>query len=305
MSFFRTNPSSDEAGFESPESKNAEASTSPQPGQNAGGLPLFRQDNALPETLAGEHISLSAYISKHLNGGDGEGFLAGTASNPNQPDRPGPSVTSGFSSSNPGSQPPQQTGIYLNSLDVDMPAGLEQYLPSPIFRLRIAKKRIDGEINELRLRINKYDRLPEKPPALQEQVTLLKKRLAGLEKHQWEISQQLSADLSVVPALYALSQQGQSFEKLLNQGLAALRQGILTLFYGQAFLNVQADNDEMQYLRELYTERLKSGSSNEAELSAIINRFEQVAQRAEQDARKLKPGSLPKRLWQEAKGLVK
>jgi len=291
MSFFHTNPPSDESGSNGSTGSDASSNKS---------QPLFRQNDALPDTLAGagEHISLSAYISRHLQGGSANEDLPETAA----PESIAPRIGFPTPERRVKARP---SGLFLNSLDVDMPAGLEQYLPSPIFRLRIAKKRLDGEINELRMRINKYDRLPDKAPALQEQVILLKHRLATLEKHQREISQQLSANLGVVPALYALSQQGSGFGEWINRGIAAIRQFMLTLMYGDAYQQVQTDNEEMVYLKELYAERMKSGTFDEAELSAIINRFEQVAQRSEADARKLKPISLPKRLWQEAKGLVK
>lgn len=290
MTFFLTNPPSDE-------SPNDEA-TSPR-SNAAKSRPLFKQDDALPDTLAGEHISLSAYISKHLHGADSDKETEET------PESVTKGSSFGFPTPEIRTSHSGKTGLFLNSLDVEMASGLEQYLPSPIFRLRIAKKRIDGEINELRLRLNKYERLPERAPALQEQIIILKQRLASLEKHQHEINQQLAADLSMVPKLYALTKQGRGLGELLNAWLAKLRQFLLTLFYGRAYLDVQAEGDELVYLKELYAERLKSGTCAESELSAIINRFEQVMQRAEGDAHKLKPNSFPKRLWQEVKGLVK
>lgn len=292
MTFFLTN---------SPEDREAEGQASTS-SHSAKSRPLFKQDDDLPDTLAGEHISLSAYISKHLQGNNNEDFIE---------EEPAPSAKAKprtFPTPTYNSNSNQQKGLLLNRLDVEMPSGLEQYLPSPIFRLRVAKRRLDGEINLLRQRLAKYERLPNPAPDLQKQIALLKKQLISMEAHQAEISRQLSSNLGLLPTTYAMLQQGRTLGSLghwLTLGLQKLRILLITVFYGRAFLNLLSEGDEMEALKELYAERLKAGNGDEAELSAILNRFEQIAQRAEADARKVKKNSFKLRLWQDTQGLVK
>lgn len=298
MTFFLNNPMPDNGEPENGAAGKADAPAAASP-YSGKSQPLFKQGNTLPDTLPGQHISLSAYISKHLQETDAspEPTEATPTAQPSFGIFPKPENKAGQSN---------QTGQYLNSLDVDMAAGLEQYLPSPLFRLRIAKKRLDSEITELRQRLNKYERLPEKSPALQERIDGLRSKLEALEVHQRQVNRELSANLTLMgPLLYALSKQGRGLEDFFNQALEHCRRLLLTLFYGRTYLEMQANGDEMFYLKELYAERLKDRTSADSELSAIINRFEQVVQRAERDSSKLKPISFPMRLWQDVKRLVK
>ncbi|MEM0952214.1 MAG: hypothetical protein AAGI66_08760, partial [Cyanobacteria bacterium P01_H01_bin.74] len=62
-----------------------------------------------------------------------------------------------FSKNNTGNEP-FGSGAYINSMDVDLPGGLENYLPTQTFRLRIRKKRLEKEIQTLKDLINQYDR---------------------------------------------------------------------------------------------------------------------------------------------------
>jgi hypothetical protein len=298
MTFFLNNPTPENGEPETRDRGKADdqAVASPYSGKSQ---PLFKQGNSLPDTLPGQHISLSAYISKHLQDNDTE---------PETPDNQPAAPTHFRAFPKPERQALQnnQAGQYLNSLDVDMASGLEQYLPSPLFRLRIAKKRLDTEITELRQRLNKYERLPEKSLALQERILGLRSKLHALELHQRQVNRELSANLTLLgPALYFISKQGRALQTFWDQVLGQIRKGLLSVFYGGAYLEMQANGDEMFYLKELYAERLKDRSSADSELSAIINRFEQVVQRTEKDAGKLKPISFPMRLWQDVKRLVK
>lgn len=289
MTFFLTNPSPEDG-----EPKAQEAAFS-HSGKNQ---PLFKQGNVLPDTLPGQHISLSAYISKHLhdNDSDEDATEQEPTAKPSMGFFPRPENRINL---------PNQTGQHLNCLDIEMASGLEQYLPSALFRLRISKKRLDTEIAELRQRLNKYERLSEKSPAMQERINGLRSKLESLEHHQRHVNLQLSGSFALGPILYAVSKQGQGFKNAISQGLEQLRKLVLQLFYGPTYLKIQASGDEMFYLKELYAERLKDRTSADSELSAIINRFDQVVKRLERDKSKPKPISFPMRLWQDVKGLVK
>ena len=297
MTFFRNNPAHGES--QQPATENTDALTalsesSPYSGKSQ---PLFKQGNVLPDTLAGQHISLSAYISKHLQDTEGNPALA----------EPESSTATGFRTfpTPAGKVAQHATGQILNSLDVEMAAGLEQYLPSPLFRLRIAKKRLDREITELRQRLNKYDRLPEQSPELKERIASLKIKLKALEANLRHVNEQLVPNPGWGRLLNSLSQPGRWVRRMLHSGLMQLRAGLLTVFYGHKFWEMQHSSNEIVYLKELYAEHLKDHSNADAELSAILHRFEQVVQRMEQGAKQTKPISFVTRLWQDVKRLVK
>jgi hypothetical protein len=280
------------------EAANEENTASSPPAHKSN--PLFKQDNMLPERLAGEHLSLSAYISKHL-----QDYTSDSASQ-NQQNLLSGELTPPRTHA---SKESHATGVYLNSLDVEMAAGLEQYLPSPIFRMQIAKRRLDGEIQELRQRLAKYEKLTEHATDMQAQISALRSRLAAMERRRENLGQQLSANLGVIPRLYAMLQQKSKRPDWLLKSGEKLKTLLLAMFYGPSYFNVQTDRMELQGLQELYAECLKVRGNGEgkvdADLEAIVNRFEQVAQGSEMHVLNLKPISFSKRLWQEARGLVK
>ncbi len=297
MTFFRNDPAHGESKQPAAENTDALAALSESSPYSGKSQPLFKQGNVLPDSLPGQHISLSAYISKHLQDTEGNPAL----------DEPEGTAAAGFRAfpTPAGKTAQHATGQILNSLDVEMAAGLEQYLPSPLFRLRIAKKRLDSEITELRQRLNKYDRLPEQSPALQERIASLKIKLKALESNLRSVNEQLAPNQSWGQLIHALTLPGQWTKQVLQKGLMQVRAGLITLFYGRKYWDIQNNSNEIVYLKELYAERLKDRSSADAELSAILNRFEQVLQRLEQGTQGGKPISFPMRLWQDVKRLVK
>lgn len=280
------------------EADNEENAASSPPAHKSS--PLFKQDNMLPERLAGEHLSLSAYISKHLQD------YASDSASPSQQNLLSGKLTPHRPDAGKESH---ATGVYLNSLDVEMAAGLEQYLPSPIFRMQIAKRRLDGEIQELRQRLAKYEKLTEHAADMHGQISVLRDRLAAMERRRDNLGQQLSANLGVIPRLYTMLQRKSKWPDWLLKSGEKLKSLLLALFYGQTYSRVQADRMELQALEELYAECFKARGNTEgkvdADLEAIVNRFEQVAKGSETHVLNLKPISFSKRLWQEARGLVK
>jgi hypothetical protein len=262
--------------------------------------PLFKQDPGLTESLPGQHMSLSAYISKHLQ----ETEQAAAPPEPALPESGFRFITTTSSqSATPDSQLPQ--GQYLNSLDVELAAGLEQYLPTPLFRMRVMKKRLDADIAELKMRLNKYERLPEQSPELRGRISAVRARLATLEAHERQVSQDLAAALAFGPLLFGLSRQSQGVSDWLDAGFSWFRRILTRIFYGRVYLDVEAAGQELRSLQELFADRIHDKTASSAELSQILNRYEQTAHEMEALAQQLKTGSLSARLWQEARRLVK
>lgn len=258
--------------------------------------PLFKQDTTLPESLSGQHISLSAYISKHLQAGEME------------PQTPEPAAVKplGFG---PQTAKTQLTsgleGQYLNSLDVDLAAGLEQYLPTPLFRMRVMKKRLDGEISELRMRLNKYERLPNPSPDMQERIDAVQARLKTLVDHERQVSRDLASAMAMGSLVYGLSRQTQGVGDGLGHFFRGVKSFLMRLLYGNTYLEIESAGEHLRNLQELFADRLNDKTVSSAEISQILNRYEQTIRQMETRIQHLNTRSFPWSLWQEAQRLVK
>jgi hypothetical protein len=261
--------------------------------------PLFKQDPGLTESLPGQHISLSAYISKHLQEQEQSSLVDETTLSPSNPRF----ITA--TSAPPDKQQTAPLGQYLNSLDVELAAGLEQYLPTPMFRMRVMKKRLDGEIAELKMRLNKYERLPEQSPEFQERIKAVRARLAILEAHEQAVSKNLESTLAFGPLFYGLSRQTQGMNTWFSNNIGWIRQWVTRLFYGKTYLKIEAAGQELRELQEIFADRIQDKTASSAEISQILTRYEQAAQEIETLAQQFKSQSLSARLWQETQRLVK
>lgn len=295
MTFFLNDQPPEQSSDRSSEGEALEQATSHSPRSK----PLFKQDTTLPESLSGQHISLSAYISKHLE---------------NQEQAPAEEIATAvpaswsFAPPKPKRPPGGEDGQYLNSLDVELAAGLEQYLPTPLFRLRVMKKRLDGEINELRMRLNKYSRLPNPSQDMKDRAEAVRARLATLEAHERQVSLDLASAMAFGPLMYKLSQGSQDLGDSLGgfrKGFQWLRSFVLGFIYGKTYLALETEGKNLRNLQELFSDRLKDKTTSSAELGQILNRYEQMLRQIENQAEQLKPRSFPWRLWQQASRLVK
>ncbi len=295
MTFFQN----DQPPGQSPETPPQEGVVEPATSHSARSKPLFKQDTILPESLSGQHISLSAYISKHLESREPE---------PDETPASVAPVSWGFGPAKPQRPPGGEDGQYLNSLDVELAAGLEQYLPTPLFRLRVMKKRLDGEINELRMRLNKYNRLPNPSQDMKDRADAVRARLATLEAHERQVSRDLASAMAFGPLMYNLSQGVQNMGNGLGgfwEGVQWLKTSVMGLIYGQTYQELELEGKNLRNLQELFADRLQDKTASSAELGQILNRYEQMLRRMETQAERLKPRSFPWRLWQEASRLVK
>lgn len=82
-------------------------------------------------------------------------------------------------------------GNQLNAVDTQWAAGIEQLLPTPIFRLRVMKERLVRERGELEAELDQY--LALKTPSSQAQVKQLRQKLYTLQRHETRVDAQIKA----------------------------------------------------------------------------------------------------------------
>jgi len=270
MAFFQNNPEAEQS-----------------PGRTS---PLFKQESE----GAPSHVTLNEYISRHFR--------------ESSPEKPEPTVPASFGPT-PIPAAEAKTGLpqgqFLNSLDVDLTSGLEQYMPTPLFRLRVVKKRLDTEIAELRDRLAKYDFLPEKTEDMLARMQAVRHRIRVLETHEQRVSRELGAMLRWGPLFNTLAQAGRRLQDHLGRGNGSGRQFFGQLLYGPAYGKLETAHAELRDLREMMVERLIDKSVPDAEISRILTRYEQTARRLETVSLRPEPAWFLRRLWQRARALLK
>lgn len=283
MTFFLNNqpPSPEREGEEKP------ASHSPK------SAPLFKQESTSSDPLGGKPLSLSAYISQHLDTQKAET----------------PTIKPG-NVFNPAKAPKQPVGHatvgqFLNNLDVELASGLEQYLPTPVFRLRVMKKRLDGEIAELRSLLNKYNRLPNPSPDMKERTSAVRHRLRVLEHHEARVSWQLAESLPMGMLFYRLSSVFAGSGHTVSNLLGRIWHGLARLVYGRSYVDMETAGIELMELETVFRRRMDDRTIASNELGQLLHRYEQTLSHAEKKARNLSEHSFIHRVWQEALGLLK
>lgn len=264
--------------------------------------PLFKQDTLLAETLSGQHISLSAYISKHLQDN------ATSA----QPVKKSPVIPGKrFMLNSPVQTETDQErpqGQYLNSLDVEMGGGLEQFLPTPLFRLRVSKKRLDQEIAELTSHLSRYKRLPQQSPAMRQRIMTINARLAVLKTHEAKINAELASAFASGSFWYEMTAFSDKLKDNIAQQINQVQAIFKRLFYGEVYLERESRQYELQAIQELLSARLQERTPADVEISQLLMRYDLITQQLQKTPRPSpfsKLLSLPQRLWQEAIRLVK
>jgi hypothetical protein len=242
---------------------------------------LFKQETSGDNP----RISLRDYIAQHMNG---EATGQETAPRPSAAPAP-PAFAAQARHPIPKPAAPDRVlfGQRLNSLDVDMGAGLEQYLPTPLFRMRVMKKRLSDEIQELRDKLNKYERLPDHSPDLKNRIHALQEHLLVLELHQAQVDSELTLALSNASAFYPFVQQTRLFQEKVSEVLEQIRHGLMGILYGNAFRTVENANTELRLLQELFAERLQDKDTPDVELGQLLNRYEHTLRQLEGKALKI------------------
>jgi hypothetical protein len=260
MAFFKNQPTEPEPNGDSPLASS----------QLGKGSPLFKQDAGIGEKAPSPQLSLSDYISKHLKAAE----EAATAKPLPQTNRQGayplllpPAATTA---------PPGREGQFLNTIDGDLTAGLEQYMPTPLFRLRVTKKRLDTEISDLKGRLSKYERIPEKGKDLEECIQTFKERLRILEAHEAQVAEELSAMLTMGKPVAWFMQQFHGQAQWLPNLFQTLWRWVLQGRYGKAYVDASTATEELQMLQDVLAERLADPQVSQQELGRILSRYDQL-----------------------------
>lgn len=270
--------------------------------------PLFKQEPVASEHLLGGRLSLSAYISRHLDlnaestpglavSPDGPPQASKNTSKPNLSQSPQhteiekadvlhatPQEAADQHASH-STRPSGQgvTGQYLNTLDGELTAGLEQYMPTPLFRLRVTKNRLDKELRALRGQLTKYERLPHKTPDMVERIQSLKYRLQVLEAHDRQVSQELNGFLAWGPWIHGIATLAAHVNALWHQPnplFQAITQQWLIWIYGADYLAVADANNELRDLQNVLSDRLRDSQVSQEELGQLLSRHDQLYERA-------------------------
>lgn len=86
----------------------------------------------------------------------------------------------------------ENTGYRLNEIDTECNAGIEHYLPTVVFRLRVMQERLTKEVAALAQELQNYQCLRQPSAETQEKITQLTLRLETAKLHQQQVDIQLN-----------------------------------------------------------------------------------------------------------------
>lgn len=186
-------------------------------------------------------------------------------------------------------------GIYLDCLDVELPAGLEQFLPTEIFRLRVQKKRLEQEIGVLKQILLRCQKLATLTPSTVSRIARIKEHLYVLERKNRSIAIELSESaqfgsvLKKIMAVFSLITQAARYE-----GFARWIENCVTYFlvklHGQSYQAVRQAKNELNALKDMYTDIDKQKKLQSEEISQIVNNYEWTAWKSKQSEKTLRNG---------------
>ena len=236
---------------------------------------LFKHD---PPSHLESRLSLSDYIAKYLHS-DNEPHESKTL-NPASPFLPVTAVEQNHTRG--------IAGLRLNNLDIEMGAGLEQYLPTPLFRLRVIKKRLQGEIEALRNYLNKYERVQHVSTDLQQRVQALQEKLQTLEAHAHQVDAELASLLAEKSLLYQVSRAGFLWQNLTTKLWKETHAILMKILYGVSYQTIKTANNHLRTLQELFSVRIQEHQSSDVEISQLLNQYEQTLNQLETAEKQLK-----------------
>lgn len=275
MTFFRNEPTS-------PPPEDSPAAEGGSLSHSARSRPLFKQDaSPLANNLPAGQMSLSDYVARHFQEDNG-------ADSPNATPvlsrlvTPTTEAESALKSS-------RNAGLVLNSLDVELASGLEQYLPTPAFRLKVVKKRLSGEVRAIRSRLAQYENLPEQSPEIRGAAEALRNRLAVLEIHEKEINAQLMAMFGGGNLIYPLLRWAARFRSRVHPDKSRIVRWLGRWIYGRGYTDMESNGARLENLLGLLTVRLDDKTTSTTEISQLMNQYEHTLHRAETLAERFKP----------------
>ncbi|MBY0404764.1 MAG: hypothetical protein K2X66_12760 [Cyanobacteria bacterium] len=270
------------------------------------------QDNDSQERYSGTllpaqnaHESLQSYVSKRIFD-TREAPVPIEEANPHLLLQQGPTKNR-LEASSEIQSPDENTinGNQLNSLDTQLSAGLERYLPTPSIRLRIIKDRLAQEIQKLESDLQKYQSLKNPPADISQKIEGLSNRLALLKKHDSQIDQELNS-LFVVKgsAVFVMTKSWMDFKDTVSQQTQKMTEKISPSYFLKKLNPEQYEmnrlNKELQGLTEVLGEHLTKQAPSSVELGTLINQYDQTVHQVEQLADHFRNKKSWRERWSDA-----
>jgi hypothetical protein len=204
-----------------------------------------------------------------------------------------------------GPDPNTVNGNLLNTLDTQLSAGLEQYLPTPAIRLRIIKDRLTTEVTSLTEQLEKYKALNHPPADIQTKIPTLQERLVALKVHEKQIDAQLAGLFSAKNGwIFTLTRLWTSVSNQLSQtGDAVGRQlsgdALMERFDPQRFQLVSM-NRQLGTLADVLSDQMNRATPSSVEVSTLITQYDQTVKQVEQIAETYRNQQSWRERWSEA-----
>lgn len=251
---------------------------------------IFKESLSVEEEEKTAHPSLRSYLSKRIFQNLQSPDPSAQPTQPVQKPERFPLPTS-FG----GNDGPDQNAIngnQLNSLDTDMSAGLEQYLPTPAIRLRIIKERLGEEIAQLKTLVDSYQEVKNPPPDVAKRIDGLKNRLHTLKEHERKVDEELAALYSNSSLVFKITNTLQSLQNKTGEKVQQVASQLSPIEimhkvdperYEIAMLNQQLVN-LADVLEESFTSRNLSGT----EIETLVTQYDQTIRQVDQIAENLR-----------------
>jgi hypothetical protein len=180
---------------------------------------------------------------------------------------------------------PTQLGHHFNTLDTETPSGIEQLLPTPTFRFKVMRNRIQHEVTEIQAQLTNYQSLKQPPVGLAQKIIHLQERLRTLQQHDLELTFQQNVIRIRQPFWIELTQQTlQSFDR----GLHACWQGLFKALCWMSPVAIARRNNPKQQqwvqvnqqlqttIRLLEAELAPKKTQTIDDVGAVLRQYEQL-----------------------------
>jgi len=172
------------------------------------------------------------------------------------------------------------TGARLDAQDITLVAGLEQYLPTPMFRFRVMKKRLSGTIAALEARLGQYQSLTNPPASLTQRMTLLEEQLLILKLKEQQVDEHLSRIIPYGCFWYTLSRYAQRMTDMTDGFSRRLYRIVMRCLQGPRYQDVQATCQQLTTIHALMRERLNDYAVSAEEMAQLLVYYDQTLARS-------------------------
>jgi hypothetical protein len=174
-------------------------------------------------------------------------------------------------------------GQFLNTMDGDLTAGLERYLPTLSFRLQVAHQRLAQEIGALKKQLEQYERLSDRTPEMAARIKRLRQRLITLEYRERRVNKELGRILTLGNFLANLFHYFKQSQGQWPQWWQKARDWLAARIHGQAYVSATHATQELKSLQQVFSNRLSDPNASSTELARIISQYDRIYEKARRD----------------------